>query len=219
MEFKSIAVADISTSERKLIGYAAAFNNVDTKFDIIKPGAFAKTIAEQGDKVKTMYNHKAIIGRPTIIREDKRGLYTESIISKTPTGDEVLQLIADGLLTEMSIGYKAINYQRDPKTGIRTLNEVKLSEFGPVDFGCNERATITGFKALADYLGEQHPLNPQYLAELRREIKSLLDALESATGEPAKATPDAGPSLIDTRILKLSEEHTARLAAAFRTKP
>jgi len=217
MEFKSIAVADISIAERKVIGYAAAFV-LDKGNDIIKPGAFKKTLKEN-KSIKVFYNHMNPIGRPEIMREDDKGLYTESILSKTAKADEVLELIRDGVINEMSIGYQTIDFAQDNKTGIRTLKEIKLFEYGPVDFAANEAAVITGVKALADRLNEGRPINLEHLAAIGRELKSLLSAIESATGEPAKATPDAGPSLIDTRILKLSEEHTARLAAAFRTKP
>jgi hypothetical protein len=49
-------------------------------------------------------------------------------------------------------------------------------------------------------------------------LKSLLDALDNLGGGPVTPPPTDGPS-IDTRLLKLPEELTARLAAAFRIKP
>jgi hypothetical protein len=216
MEFKTLNVADISIKERRIIGYAAAFGNVDKIMDVVKPGAFKKTIKERGKQVKVFYNHQTPIGRPEVLTEDKKGLYTESIISATAKGDEVLQLIADGVITDMSVAYETIEYEHDVKTGIRTLKEVKLYEFGPVDFGANEEAVITGVKALSDRIRAAQPINLSHLAEVRRELKALLDAIESATGEPGPPTPDGEPSLIDTRLSKLPEEITARLAAAFR---
>jgi HK97 family phage prohead protease len=216
MEFKSIAVADISIAERKVIGYAASFGTVDKVMDIIKPGAFKKTLKEN-KSIKVFYNHMMPIGRPDIMREDDKGLYTESVISKTAKGDEILELIKDKVINEMSIGYQPVDFAKDNKTGIRTLKELKLFEYGPVDFAANEAAVITGVKAFTDRLASGQPVDLKHLAAVRQELKALLDALDSATGEPVKATPDVGPS-IDTRILKLSEEHTARLAEAFRTK-
>ena len=216
MEFKSIAVADISITERKVIGYAAAFGNVDKANDIIKPGAFKKTLKEN-KSIKVFYNHMTPIGKPVAMVEDAKGLHTESILSKTAKADEVLELIRDGVINEMSIGYQPIEYTLDNKSGVRLLKEVKLYEFGPVDFAANEAAVITGVKALTDRLASGQPINSDHLAAIGRELKSLLSAIESATGEPGLPTPDAGPS-IDTRIMKLSEEHTARLAEAFRTK-
>jgi len=215
MEFKTIKAGEVSVSERKIIGYAASFGNVDRVNDIIKGGAFKKTLRERGKAVKLFYNHAFPIGKPEVIREDEKGLYTESKVSATPRGDEVLALVADGVITDMSIGYEVIDFAQDAKSGIRTLKEIKLYEFGPVDFGANDQALITGVKSLADSIRENQRLDPAGLAALRRELKSLLDALDYLGGEPVKATPADGPS-IDTRLERLPEEITARLAAAFR---
>lgn len=215
MEFKTLSVAGISASERKIIGYAAAFGNEDRARDIIKPGAFKKTIKERGKQIKVFYNHMIPIGRPEVMREEDKGLYTESKISATAKGDEVLQLVADRVITEMSVAYETIDFAYDAKTGVRTLKELKLFEYGPVDFGANEAAVITGIKAFTDRVATGRPVDMRHLAEVRRELKSLLDAIETATGEPGKPTPDGGPS-IDTRLLKLPAAITAQLAEAFK---
>jgi hypothetical protein len=124
--------------------------------------------------------------------------------------------VADGVITDMSIGYEVVDFGQDNKTGIRTLKEIRLYEFGPVDFGANEQAVITGVKSLADSIIGNQRIDPAGLAAVRRELKSLLDALDKiGSGEPGKPTPPDGPS-IDTRLAKLPEELTARLAAAFR---
>ena len=217
MEFKNVKAADVSVSERKIIGYAASFGNIDSVQDVIKSGAFKKTLRERGKAIKVFYNHSYPIGKPEVMREEEKGLYTESKVSNTPRGDEVLALVKDGVITDMSIGYEVIDFGMDNKTGIRTLKEIKLYEFGPVDFGANEQAVITGVKSLADSIRSSQRLDPEGLAALRRELKSLLDALDTIGGEPVKTTPQAGPS-IDTRLSKLAEEHTTRLAEAFRTK-
>lgn len=218
MEYKNIKAADVSVSERKIIGYTASFGNIDSVHDVIKAGAFKKTLRERGKAVKVFYNHAFPIGKPEVMREEDKGLYTESKVSATARGDEVLQLVKDGVITDMSIGYEVIDFGMDNKTGIRTLKEIKLYEFGPVDFGANEQAVITGVKSLADSIRERQRIDPAGLAALRRELKGLMDALDRFGGEPVEATPPAGEPSIDTRLAKLSEEHTARLAEAFRIK-
>ena len=215
MEFKTVKAAEVSVSERKIIGYAASFGTVDKVMDIIKPGAFKRTIKDNKN-VKVFYNHMNPIGRPEVMREDDKGLYTESILSKTAKADEVLELIRDGVINEMSIGYQTIDFSHDNKTGIRTLKELKLYEFGPVDFAANEAAVITGVKALTDRLASGQPINSDHLARVRGELKALLDAIDLATGSPVKSTsPESGPS-IDTRMMKLPDEWCQRLADAFK---
>lgn len=217
MEFKTVKAADVSVSERKIIGWAASFDNIDRMNDTIKKGAFKKTLRERGKAVKLFYNHAFPIGKPEVMREEDKGLYTESKVSATARGDEILQLVKDGVITDMSIGYEVIDFAQDNKTGLRTLKELKLYEFGPVDFGANDQAVITGVKALADSIRGQQRVDPEALAVIRRELKSLLDALEALGGEPGKPTPEGEPS-IDTRLSLLAKEHTARLAEAFKIK-
>ncbi len=214
MEFKTISLKDASIEGRTITGYAAAFGNIDHGRDVIKKGSFKKTLKERGDRVKVFYNHMTPIGKPEAMKEDDNGLYTESRISGTPKGDEVLELAKDGVITEMSFAYEAVDYQINEKDGVRTLKEVKLYEYGPVDFAMNEQATISGVKALADRLYSNKPVNSDNLAALRSELKSLLDAIDSMG--PSQDTPhDDGPS-VDTRVMSLPEEITGRLAEAFR---
>lgn len=48
----------------------------------------------------------ALIGRATVLRDDAAGLYFESRASKTPLGDETLELVRDGALNHVSIGFR-----------------------------------------------------------------------------------------------------------------
>lgn len=52
------------------------------------------------------------IGIPTVLRNDAAGLYTELRVSKTPLGDESLELFRDGALRQMSIMFAPIQNRR-----------------------------------------------------------------------------------------------------------
>lgn len=132
-------------------GYASTFGNVDEGNDIIKKGAYKKTIRERFKQglIKVLRSHWELIGIPIEMAEDDHGLFTVSKISKTPLGEETMTLVRDGALDRLSIGYKAIKISKDEETGIRTLKEIKLYEYSVVDFAMNEMAQITGSKALA----------------------------------------------------------------------
>lgn len=52
----------------------------------------------------------ALIGATRTLRDDAAGLYGEWRVSKTPVGDETLELVRDGALRELSIGF------RDPRS-------------------------------------------------------------------------------------------------------
>jgi len=154
-------------------GYASTFGIVDDGNDIVEPGAFAKTIKEHLPRIKVGFNHQydQPIGRPLELSEHTRdqlpaslkarfpqmtgGLYTKSQISLTTLGRDVLTLLRDGVLTEMSFAYDAIPDKVrletvDGKT-IRHLHELKLWEYGPVTWGMNVATPILGVKAIVPY--------------------------------------------------------------------
>ena len=153
METKNyrIKAKKIDRDQRTFSGYAAVFGNVDSYNDIIERGAFKKTIQERGDRIKVMYNHMWMIGRVQAIEETAKGLYVECYISDTMRGNEVLTLIHDGAVDEMSIGYEPINSQYEDVKGekVRIIREIKLYEVSPVDFAANDQAIITEIKSLA----------------------------------------------------------------------
>jgi HK97 family phage prohead protease len=49
----------------------------------------------------------SVIGRIHEAREDARGLWVAMRVSATPSGDETLTLIQDGVLDELSVGFRA----------------------------------------------------------------------------------------------------------------
>ena len=213
MEFKRFEVADVDTKERVITGHAAVFGNKDSYGDVIEAGAFKRTVDAHkeggGRKVKVFYNHMHPIGLPQELREDERGLYTESKISATPRGDEVLQLVSDGVINEMSIGYQPVKSYGE--RGDRHLTEIKLFEYGPVDFAANDQALITGVKGLADRL-RQGQTGEATIAEVKQAISQLQAAIDRA--DPSNDTPhkSSDSSLIDTRILTLTAEAKSMLA-------
>lgn len=48
------------------------------------------------------------VGRATLLRDDRAGLYGEFRISRTEAGDEFLELIADGVVDQLSVGARQI---------------------------------------------------------------------------------------------------------------
>ena len=150
MEFKSVSFAASDTEGRTFAGYASTFGNIDAVGDTIQPGAFAKSIADRLPKnqIKVLWQHKDPIGLPRLMREDANGLYVEGTISKTRLGDEALELIRDGVVDRMSIGF-TVEDSEAIETG-RLIKSVTLYEFSPVTFPADEYAGILGVKHLVE---------------------------------------------------------------------
>jgi len=151
MERKTVKfeVKDINEDEGTFTGYAATFSkHPDSYGDIIDPGAFTKTLKEQGNQIVSLWNHSIMepIGKPTEIGEDKKGLLIKAKLSLgVQRAREVLSLMKDGVVTRMSIGYETIKQSYDE--GIRHLKEVKLYDVSPVVFAANPDAVIIGVKS------------------------------------------------------------------------
>ncbi len=129
-------------------GYAATFTKKpDSYGDIIEPGAFAKTLKEQGKRVKILWNHSVMepIGKPTELTEDDKGLLFKGKLSLgVQRARETLSLMKDGVITEMSFGYDTI--KDSWQEGLRHLQEVRLWDVSPVTFAANPAAVIVSVK-------------------------------------------------------------------------
>jgi len=180
MLFKSLKFYETNAEERTFEGYAAAYGNVDSDGDIIVRGAFAKSIKEglPANRIKILYQHdwNTPIGVPIEMREEQKGLYVRGKVSKTRTGDEALELMRDGVLDRMSVGFSipAGKAETDEK-GIRHIYEGILREFSIVTFPANEQAVITGVKALKDIrvFAQDAELSEKAKQELLDEISSI----------------------------------------------
>lgn len=157
MEHKSTPTEFKALPDGSFEGYASTFESKDSYGDIVKPGAFKKTLLERSSKVKILWNHNPMqpIGKPLSMLEDTAGLLVQGRTVNTPLGNEVMTLIREGVITEMSIGYTPIKYTyRDGDEYGRDLLELKLYEFSPVTFPANESALITGVKSMSELEGQ-----------------------------------------------------------------
>lgn len=137
-------------------GYASVFGNVDSYRDIIAMGAFTKSITgANGKRVKLCYQHDfdKVIGKIEELKEDDKGLWFKAKISNTTLGKDVAELITDGSLDEISIGYRTLKWTYDEKQEIRTITELELYEISIVTRAANDKATIISTESKEE--GEQ----------------------------------------------------------------
>ena len=159
----SSEIMDMNPLQGIVTGYFSKFNNVDSDGDIMKPGAFTKTINEQGPasaqpRIKHLLNHDPSqpLGKLLTLREDEYGLYYESQVGTHEGGEDFIKMVESGLITEHSIGFKIIkrnqvqsyeNYLRNPSLGQFEITEVKLYEGSSLTaWGANPLTPITSLK-------------------------------------------------------------------------
>ena len=153
IEYKNAGagIQDVDSASRTVVAYAATFrSDPDHAQDIITKGAFTRTLKNNAARIKTLREHSPLhlIGVPSKIHEDEKGLYTETRFSDIGLARDTLQLIQEGILGDASIGYKAVksDYDRDVKA--RMLREIRLFEYSFVAIPADDQANITSVKSL-----------------------------------------------------------------------
>lgn len=124
--------------------------------EMFVPGAFARDIeARNGDYrgVKFLYQHQhdEPIGRAVELRDDASGLFGAFRVAKTSKGDEVLELLREGVLDSFSIGFRPIDpAPGDPLNINEPVVRVKagLRETSVVTFPAYAGALIAGVRAI-----------------------------------------------------------------------
>lgn len=149
----SFAVSD----ERVVSGLAVPFDeeNLIRTFtgsftEVVRPGAFSRTVQERGHKVKFLWSHRTErmpIGRAVHLEERDDGLYAEFRVSQTPSGDEVLELIRDGTVDGLSMGFSIVREKWSKDRKFRELLEVKLHEISATAFPAYQGAKVLAVRA------------------------------------------------------------------------
>lgn len=131
-------------------GYASVFDNVDLGYDVVVKGAFKKKnmVLTKDGHVRVLHQHRTAepIGKAKCV-EDEKGLHFEGqLILSVPEAQKAHELMKEGVLDGMSIGFDIL---KDEFTdgGIRRLLDLKLWEISVVTFGMNPKARVEGVKA------------------------------------------------------------------------
>ncbi len=128
-------------------GYASLFNLRDRSGDVVKSGAFRRSLrTKQVSDVRLLHQHKAEepIGIWEEIFEDTRGLFVRGrLILESPRAAEVWALMREGAIDGLSIGYKTVRAGKTAAPKGRTLFDIDLWEISLVTFPLLAGARVT----------------------------------------------------------------------------
>lgn len=179
-----ISFKDIDGKKGIVTGYFADFNSIDSDGDIIKPGAFTKSISEWGPnsskkRIKHLLNHDTSkpLGVIQVLKEDAKGLYYESQLGTHSLGVDFIKMVDSGLVTEHSIGFQTIKYNQlkpwnewKPGEAARELTDLKLYEGSSLTaWGANMNTPLTGLK------------HEQKIKKVNDRIDLLIKAIRNGT--------------------------------------
>jgi HK97 family phage prohead protease len=156
---------------RTIFGIAVPYNKeqriTNTMIEVFRKGVFSEVI-KAPHRVKLLRGHgeNNVLGRATLLKETDDGLYAEFKISKTREGDEALELVKDGALDQLSVGFMPIKNKKRPD-GVMERLKAHLAEVSLVTFGAyGELASVTGMRE-----GQPH-LTPR-LDEARKILNAI----------------------------------------------
>jgi hypothetical protein len=172
-------ITEIDEEQGIVTAIVSVFGIEDDGGDIIHAGAFTKTLAENGHRVRVLNSHfsldvLSVVGKPISIREIGRDELPAAVLARypeatggletvtkylidTPEGAGVFARIKAGAIDEYSIGFDTMQSDishidtpdADPYP-VRNIRQVRLWEFSPVVWGMNSATTTVNVKDLTD---------------------------------------------------------------------
>ena len=136
----------VDTDTRTISGIAVPYGvntNVGDFIERFDKGAFGDSV----EGVKLFYGHENPIGLVTKGTDTDNGFEIEARISKTAKGDEVYELLRDGVLNKFSVGFVPVEDRMDEDVTVRT--KATLKEVSVVPFPAYDGATICPFERTA----------------------------------------------------------------------
>ena len=150
-------IKDVDSNKRQVAVYLSTFDQIDADNDMIKKGAFAKSISERGPesasnrKIAFLRHHDWDwqIGKWLSLEEDDKGLFAVGELGRSTKGNDAFLDYEDGIIREHSIGFQYmadkirwIDDNSKEEGGYWMVSEVKLYEGSAVTFGANEYTNV-----------------------------------------------------------------------------
>lgn len=203
----------METGGRYLEGHAAVFgqrsDDLGGFYEVIRPGAFSKTIQEAD--IRALFNHRndMVLGRNKAgtleLKEDATGLFAKIEPPATTWANDLKESIRRGDINQMSFGFRAIKeeWREIGADIIRELIEVQLFDVSPVTFAAYPQTDIavrgiahafkSGDELLFTALSKLNR-SEELTAEEMRAIREYTDSLRSRMPEPERHSEPEEPA-------------------------
>jgi HK97 family phage prohead protease len=224
LEHKTLSLNEcdlkFAANEGEFSGYGSVFNLVDSKNDIIMPGAYGELL-KSGQPVHVYVNHGWLRGELPIgqwngLKEDTRGLLGNAELQmKMPSALNAYWSMKSGLVSGLSVAIipdqKAIERRSD---GVRLIHQVKiLKEISIVNDPANDQSRILDVKTAEEVDGIETLRDfERFLRDAGGLSKGLTEALVSRAkvifgqGEP-------GQDKIDAKAMQKLTDRLQQIAA------
>jgi len=153
---------EVRASQREITGVVVPFDSptqIGDYTETFRRGAFARTIAERGSRVKLLFAHDTArpLGRAVSLVEEKRGLVGTFKVANTAAGNDALELVTSGAIDSFSVGFQPVVDEWSRSRDTVTRLSVKLLETSLVTLPAFEGALIESVRSLQDYNPRRDP--------------------------------------------------------------
>jgi HK97 family phage prohead protease len=124
----------------RFAGYAAIFERPDRGGDVVRAGAFARSL-KRAATVPLLWQHAPArpVGRIEYLKEDRRGLRVIARLSDGAAGREAAALLKEGSVRGLSFGYRVRAARGE---GPRELVDLELVEISLVSLPMQPKARV-----------------------------------------------------------------------------
>jgi HK97 family phage prohead protease len=154
---------------------------------MVMAGAFAGTLAARGmHRIPMLFQHDPSepVGVWLELREDHRGLFARGrLIPEVARGRELLSLLRAGAIDGLSIGFRTVKGNIDPRTRVRRLLAVDLWEISIVTFPLLAGARVRAVKQAVSSSQVCPPKASFARARAERDWRAIMGGV----AEPAEA--------------------------------
>jgi HK97 family phage prohead protease len=113
----------------RFAGYAAIFDRPDRGGDVVRAGAFGRSLKRGAGSVPLLWQHDSArpVGRIEYLREDRRGLRVIARLSDGRAGREAAALLKEGAVRGLSFGYRVRQAKGEAPRELEELDLVEVS--------------------------------------------------------------------------------------------
>jgi HK97 family phage prohead protease len=125
----------------RFAGYAAIFGRADRGGDVVRAGAFRRSLERGAGAVPLLWQHDMArpVGRIEYLKEDGRGLRVIARLSAGSAGREAAALLRKGAVAGLSFGYRV---RKASGARPRELEDVELVEISLVTVPMQPKARV-----------------------------------------------------------------------------
>jgi HK97 family phage prohead protease len=124
----------------RFAGYAAIFGRPDRGGDVVRAGAFERSLKQGARAVPLLLQHRGEpVGRIEYLKEDRRGLRVIARLSEGAMGRRVAAAIKEGKVAGLSFGYWV---RKSSGEAPRALEDVDLVEVSLVSVPMQPKARV-----------------------------------------------------------------------------